>query len=228
MTQFLKAEHGNAFFFILLGVAMFAALAYTISQGMRSDSTSQLSGQRASLLASDILTQAQRMELGVNRLRTRSVSENDISFRNDKVPEYNHPSPQPNEHWVFHKNGGNVSYKSPPPGANDGSEWFFTGGTCLPGIGRGKESNCATSGNRDEELIVLLKNINRTVCQELNKRLNINGIPKDDGSGFSRDHFVGRFQDRTFIGGMEARSAACFEGRAGQEGFHFYQVLMAR
>lgn len=222
-------ERGNAFFFILLGVAMFAALAYTVASGMRGGSTTQLSGQRASLAASDILGQAQKIDRGVNRLRTRSVSENDISFANTKDPQFEHSSPQPTRHRVFHKEGGNVSYISPPPGANNGSEWFFTGATCMVGIGNGDTANCSTSGSRDEELLMVLPNMNAAVCQEINKRLGINGIPEDEGNGFARRAYKGEFEDSTYILALGEKTAGCFlEGRTGQGGLHFVQVLLAR
>lgn len=220
-------QRGNAFFFVLLGVVMFAALAFTVSRGLRSDTTSQMTGQKASLAASDILAYAQKMERGINRIRRRSVSENDISFANAVVAGYEHSPAQPDKHKLFHPSGGNISWQSPQENANDGSPWHFTGESCIAAVGTG-DTSCDSNGDPDEDLLAVLPNLAQGICTEINKKLGITGIPANAGSGYSTVPFTGTYSDGTLIDNMDGLKAGCFNGGASQPGFHFYQVLLAR
>ena len=219
-------EAGNVFIIILLGVALFAALSYTMSRGMRGENTRKMSEQQAVLKASTILDSGQKFERAVNRLRRQNISENDISFDQAIVAGYDHTPVQPDGNKVFHPNGGSVSWQSPPEDANDGSDWFFTGETCIADLGSGA-TGCDTDGStRNEELVAVLPNIDEAVCTEINDKLGITDIPADTGGGASTTLYQGDFDDGTEIiltgGPFEA---ACFS-RGGNN--FFYQVLIAR
>lgn len=228
MTHNNSPQRGNAFFLVLLGVILFAALAFTVSRGLRSDTTGKMTGQRAALAASDVLNYAQKMERGVNRIRRRNVSENDISFANDIVSGFEHSSAQPVRHRLFHPQGGNLSWQSPSADVNDGSEWHFTGATCIIDIGSAASGCESNSSNRDEALIAVLPNLAESVCSEINNRLGITGIPANSGTGYSTTLFTGAFADGTVIDNMDSFPQGCFNGGASQTGYHFYKVLLAR
>ena len=217
-AQLSNSESGNVFLIILMGIILFAALSFSISRGMRSDTTSNLSNQEASLAAADILAYAQKTERAVNRLRRKGVSENDISFDQSYVAGYAHG--QPDTHKVFTTTSGAASWQSPPEGANDGSDWTFTGETCIADMGTGA-TGCDSDAVSNEELIAALDNIDTTVCTEINDRLGITGILADTGGGVDTTKYQGTFADGTEIiltGGPF--SAACFS-RAGNNYFYF-------
>jgi hypothetical protein len=216
-------ESGNVFIIILVAVALFAALGFTMSRGMRSDTTTQMSDQRVALSASTILTSGQKIERAVSRLRRKGISENDISFDQSFVAGYNHGQPDTNK--VFNPTGGSISWQTPPENANDGSDWLFTGATCIAGMGAGA-TGCDTDTTANEELIAVLPNLLESVCSEINDRLEIAGIPADTGGGASTTQYVGAFADGTEIilaGGPF--NAACYS-RGGS--FTYYQILIER
>lgn len=219
-----KSESGNVFVFILLGIVLFAALTFTLTRGMRGENASAMTAQKAALAAADILDYAQRIQRTVDRLRRRGVSESDISFEQDNDPGYNAHA-QPDTSKVFHADGGNASWKKPPADANDGSDWLFTGATCIANMGTGA-TGCNSDTASNEELLAVLPNINMTVCEEINRRLNIANIPADTGGGASTTKYTGTFADGTEIilpGGPF--SSACFS-RGGSH--YFYAVLLER
>ncbi len=218
-------QSGNVFIIILVAVALFAALGFTMSRGMRSDTTSQMSNQRVALSASTILDSAQKVERAVSRLRRKGISENDISFDQAIVAGYTHGAPQPDTNKVFNTLGGSISWQTPPENANDGSDWVYTGSTCIEGIGAGA-TGCDADATSNEELIAALPNLLESVCAEINKRLEITGIPADTGGGASTTKYVGTFADETEIilaGGPF--NSGCYS-RGGN--FTFYQVLIER
>lgn len=214
-------EAGNAFLFILLGVVLFASLSFVMSRGFGTEGTSKISDRRAELAASDIMTYAQRIQRAVNRMRRDGISESDISlefdgnFVNvdcDEDTDRNFPACQ-----VFHSQGGNVSEQAPPEGINDGEIWHFTGSTCI--------GDCNAGSTADEELLLVLENLEDNVCQFINRKLEIDGIPTATGT-FSTTDFTGNFSNNTEIaitGGPF--DAVCYSDDTDN---HLYYILIER
>lgn len=221
-------ESGNVFLFVFLGVVLFATLAFTISRGMRSDTAIAMSDREVELAASDIMSYAQRLERGVSRLRRRSVSESDISFHVANWGHTDYQHGQPDKNQIFHPSGGAVSWKEAPQGSNDGSVWHFTGSTCIGDIGTGAAGCESDADATNEELIAVLPGLVQSICQEINDKLEITGIPANTGTGYSTTEFVGTYADGTIPDNMDGFNAGCFDGGASQTGFHFYHVLIAR
>ncbi len=221
-----NAQSGNVFIIILMGIVLFAALSFTISRGMRSETTDKLSAQKAALAASDILNYTQKMERAISRLRQKSVSESDISFENPKDAAYAHTPVVTEEQKLFTPTGGALSFQNPPERANDGSPWLFTGSTCIADIGTGPTGCSVDLDATNEELIAVLPNVVDSVCAELNSRLKITGTPADTGAGASTTKYTGTFANGTEIilaGGPY--NSACFSRGTSN---YFYVVLIAR
>lgn len=219
------SERGNVFIFILLGIVLFAALSFTISKGFRSQTTDTMSNRDAQLAASDIMDFAQSVERGINRLRRKAVSESDLSFDNDVIAGYAHSTPQPDNHHVFDTAGAGVTWRNPPAGANNG-DWIITGASCVTDLNNGG-SGCDTDGNvRNEELLIVLPNVDQTVCEALNEKLNIAGVPANSREVHSTTPYRGAFTNSaeiTVAGGPF--SAVCYSISGAN---HFYYALMAR
>jgi hypothetical protein len=225
-----SAESGNVFLFILIGIVMFAALSFVMSRSFRSEGTSKISDRQAELAATDILNYTQRVERAISRIRNNSISENDISLEYDgnfvnascdAPADSSFPDCQ-----VFNAQGGRVSETTPPTDANDGTSWHFTGHTCIADIGTGA-SGCDSDSTSNEELLLVLRNLEQNVCEAINSKLSITGIPADSGGGFSTTGFTGTFADGTELdiaGGPY--KAACFD--TGSSNYHYYSVLMER
>lgn len=223
--SFLR-ESGNVFVIVILGVVLFGALMFIASRGMN-ESPQSISDKRARIVAADVLDSAQKFERAVNRLLSRGVSESDISFENPIVAGYANVGCSVSSCKIFDPQGGGIGWSSPPQDANDGAQWLFTGQTCVSGVGEGG-AGCEGDSLANEELLVVLPNIKKEVCAEINTRLGVTGIPVNAGDGYSATLFTGSFSDSAMPDNMDGRSAGCFEGGAGQPGYHFYAVLIAR
>ena len=221
MTNSRKNESGNVFLIIILGVALFGALAFVVARGMRSETATGISRRQAELAATDTLDYAQRLERAVAKIRTRGTSENDIDFTNAVETGYPHTPVQPDKNQIFSKAGGGASWKTPHPKANDGSPWLFTGETCVVDVGSGS-AGCSSNGTNDEELLAVLPNMNAIVCEEINKRLNIAVMPS--GGGYSNTKFTGTYGDANSPPTV-GLNAACFTTGGN---YYFYYVLLAR
>lgn len=218
------SERGNIFFFILLGIMLFGALAFMISRGMRSETTSTMSQRQAELAAVDILSYAQRLERSIAKIQRRGMSENDISFENSVDTGYDRTPAQPAEHNIFEAAGGGLSWQKPPSGSNDGSDWLFTAETCIADIGSGS-TGCDSDGLPNEELLAVLPNINKSLCEAIDKKLQITTIPANSGDPYSTTKFTGSFGDGGEIILDRPRPAACYKQVTD---YHFYYTLIAR
>lgn len=216
-----KNESGNVFLIIILGVALFGALAFVVARGMRSETATGISRRQAELAAVDTLDYAQRIERAVAKIRARGTSENDIDFTNGMVAGYPHSPVQPAKNQIFSKAGGGASWKDPHPKANNGAPWLFTGETCVVDVGTGS-TGCSSNGLSDEELIAVLPNMNAIVCEEINRRLNVGAMPS--GGGYSNVKFTGTYSDANSPP-TTGLNSACFTTGGN---YYFYYVLLAR
>lgn len=218
-------ERGNVFLFILLGVVLFAALSYTMARSFRSEGTDRVSSRKADLAATEIIDYAQRIGRAVNSMRSKGISENDISLQfggnyiNTACNDATDPSFPACQ--VFHADGGRVKVQTPPENANDGSAWHFTGSSCIASA-----AACATDTFSNEELLAVLPNLDVKVCTAINKKLGITTATPASAASFDASQFTGSFADGTAIvlaGGPY--NAACFSN-GGQ--YHFYMILIDR
>lgn len=236
-----RTEAGNALIFVLIGVVMFTALSFTVSRGMRSDTTRQMTEREAELVASDLLNYAQRIERAVNRLRRKGVSENEISFENDVIGTYVNANCGDDTCKVFHPNGGGITFRS--------AENFIP--TLAPSNFQFQANNrfatfgCETSGDSACSEMVIRLNLNNApeVCRKINDLVDVEN-PSGDAPRLNEwitgAGFTGTFGAPTnnLIGGPSAtndapevngKSAACvFEFSASQDTYHFYHILLTR
>jgi hypothetical protein len=219
-----RNDSGNAFFIILLGVVLFAALMFTFSRSVRQGGEN-ISIKKAEIMATDLISHAQRVERTVNLMRRRSVSENDISFENTFDAGYVNAGCADNSCRVF-AGSPSILYLSPPEGANDGTQWVFTGNNFVDGLG-------AVGDRTDSELLMILPNVLQSVCTQINEYLGISGIPEEDGNS-SLVKYTGTFSNTpdniAENGGgtaLERVKTGCFENM-GDNTYRFYHVLIQR
>lgn len=234
--MFVSSQSGSALFYILIAVALFAALGFAFSQSM-SSSSSNLTDEEARVYAQDVLSYANRLSRGVQRVMSRSgCSENDISFyltTNTLLAGYEHTPEVADECKVFHEDGGSITWLTAPEGVNDGSDWIFTGFNKVRGIG-GEDTG---TGN---DLVAILPYINPKICFEINELVsveNTNNIPPIETSNVSTGLFIGTYGSgndiRTANNEVRGKNSGCFEATGfgnvpNPDTYHFYHVLVAR
>lgn len=242
-----NTQSGNAFWFILLAIALLVALTVTITKsGENTEETGQRDRDR--IQASDIMRQAKTMENAIQQMRLAGIPENDISFENSFVSGYQNAScPDGQPCRIFGSGGAGLSYKLPPSDWLDSSqdaqdlygEWYFFATTCVPGIGTG-DSGCNADA-ASTELIVALPWISKSLCLEINRMVGIPNLtntvlpPENVGSAYSvgLDKFTGTYTASSIINSNAdaflGKPSGCFAGDTDPDtGYHFYHVLIAR
>jgi hypothetical protein len=217
-----RTESGNAFVIVMLGVVLFAALMFTFTRSSQQGS-GNMTDRELQLTASDVTDYAQSLERSVNKVMLQGGSENILSFDNTFSSTYQNSACTVDTCKVFLPDGGAAAWENPPPGANDGSAWVYTGANSVPGMG-----DDATA-----DLVAVLPNVTSGLCLKINDMLNVTnpgGVPPS-AAGIVLTPFVGTFINSGRIGDITLNGipAACVMVTAPTPvHYDFYNVLMAR
>lgn len=234
---------------ILLAVALFAALAYTVTGSTRSSGGDAQKEQNV-LLASEITQYSTELETAIMRMKiSNSCTNEQISFENPistaASRNFNNPnSPADYRCHVFRPEGGNVAFREFPtanvpstqiPAPYQGYQnVYFVAQGIMYNIGA---SNVDSADNA--ELRFFLMGIRKELCQEINKKLGIIdpdsnvtvdslnfGIPFQGLYYGSGEGILGDGSGSLFAG---QRSGCYRETTAGTPHvYQYYHVLIAR
>jgi hypothetical protein len=229
-------ESGNAFYIILVGVILFAALMFVFSRSSRQGSGNMTSRQ-AEIAADGMMDYAQALERGVDRVMRQGCSETQINFVTTLNPDYpdNPDAPADKSCNVFDPNGGAITAlanASFPPGVRVRP----SGGSSLTDIGTW-DSN-SVLGHQD--LVVWIGPLTEATCRKLNTMTGFTGDPPSILSGqaweFGAEN-AGSIWGGSMIelGALAGRNAGCvneteapMNGLHLAQGYEFYTVLLAR
>ncbi|MCB9973724.1 MAG: hypothetical protein H6854_04095 [Rhodospirillales bacterium] len=231
-----RSDSGVAIFYILLAVALFAALGFAFSNGMQ-DGAQNMTDEEGKVFAQDLISYASRLDRGVQRVLARgSCSENDLSFylsTNTALAAYQHTPEVADACKVFHSDGGSITWLAPVTDVNDGTDWVFTGANRIAEV----ENDTAGAGN---DLVAFLPNIDRAVCIKVNELLDIPNTgnrPPIENDDVLYTVFTGSFPSATYLqtasGELDGKLTGCFEankidGAGASSTYHFFHVLIAR
>lgn len=233
-------QSGNVLFYILIAVALLAALSYTVTQSGRGG-TSRFSREDAGIAASEIIEYGNVLGNAVSQLRLRGYKDTELSFESNSLDGYTNPNCSEDGCKVFHINGGGVSYITPNEKWLDSSssaqdyygDMSFYGQACT------EDLTCYSDGDDNEDLIVFLPFLNKAICVAINDKLGITNplddAPVDAGcSGSAVGKFVGVYSESTALmdgAGDISRTSGCFKQGACSginDTYHYYKVLIER
>jgi hypothetical protein len=234
-------ERGNVVWFILLAIALTAALTITLSRS--ADKGGQTGDtERNRVQASEILRYATGLERAIDNLALQGVSESLISFENDSVAGYaNANCPDKKSNCALFYTGGGSNYMTPRKEWLDTAykshalfgQWFITGHTCVEDVGLG-DATCNNDGNDNEDLVIFLPFVTEDLCRQINTLLNISGDPPvETGTAWDENNtkFTGSFGEGQILN-QSGRRSGCFQAGNGDEpptgSYTFYHVLLER
>jgi len=222
-----SSQSGSALVFILIGVALFAALSFAISQ--QGNSGKSLLDEKTNLLASDVMDMGNKMTETVAQLRLRGVQIEQVSFQNDIVAGYTNAACTTDKCKIFAFDGGGRDWEKPSTDISNGVNWGYTGDLSINNV-----------GTASADLIAILPNISLVLCKRLNKMVGITDDPPQL-SGVAANQYIGTFAvapinlSDSIING---KTAACIElttpsgtaltGITASPIYAYYQVLSVR
>ncbi len=224
------------FFYIFLGVALFGALAYAITRGVRTQTTSALTTQQSRLAASDILNYAQLVERAVQKIRLKGCSESDISFAHDSWPhtQYEHTPTASDKCKIFHTDGGGMNFIDMQSQHSDYintlDRFIFVGRSAINNVG----TTCAADQCVELYLFVRMYHA-ENICTHLNKTIGISPNLPISGGIFGGPRFNGTFTygNTLTTGAFDGEKSGCYQDNSetytdGTPYYDFYHVLLER
>lgn len=223
------AESGNVMFYILIAVALLAALSYAVAMGSRA-SVQNLTTDRQRLLASEIVEYADTVKRAVQQLRLRGVAFNTLEFDDPALTGYANANCAAGDCMIFDPAGGAIVFKSASADAlTVPSSWAFIANNEIELVGT------TTGDAAGADLLMVQPNVIREVCAMINDLLDVanpSGDPPVDTSLDTTAPFTGAAAYAQTVGdeassaALAGRTAGCF--REGAAAYYFYEVLIAR
>ncbi len=220
-------------FYILIAVALFAALGYAVSNMMRSSGES-ITSEKQNVHAAEVLSYAKTIRTAIQNMQiSNGCDDNNISFERPPFdgsdPLYvNASAPADFSCHVFHPDGGGANY-IPPSSEISSYSYFFTSELGVSDIG----------DNSRGEITMILRDISLKLCARINTLLDL-APPETDtvaNLSFVTNGFQGSFPVTSSIGTVMGsghslynnQPTGCFfENGATAGEYFFYQVLLAR
>lgn len=219
ITNTRPHENGNAIWFVLVAVALLAALTMAVTRS--SDTTEQTGDiERVRIQASDLLRYIKGVEAAVDNMLLRGISESDVCFHDSGWGnnDYNGASCANSANRIFDIEGAGLTWRT----FNYVTSWDIFGSHLVQDL---------ETSNTD---LIMQAQVSGALCRELNTMLGIpntgGDAPEDDIQGIYRfngsyaaaapDNIIGD-DDPVFAG----KSAGC---RKDGSDYYFYQVLIKR
>jgi hypothetical protein len=225
-----QSQSGNVMIYILVAVALLAALTFSVAQSDRT-TLSKLTDDKLKIYAAEIIDYGDTLKKATAQLRLRGTPVSALSFAHpDADAAYGTYDDNPDDE-IFNPAGGAVIYKTPNALALlvAGNVFEFYGENEVNEVG----STCGTADCVD--LMVALSGLRESVCIEINNQLNIGDKddPPPQDSNLDITEYAGSFSYDNTIGdevssdNIRRQTAGCFRDSSTGE-YVFYQVLVVR
>lgn len=213
-----NAQRGIVIGPILFLIAIIGVLAAAIAAGTGGFSGSS-STASAKVLAAAIIDYADTVKNGVDRVLANGCEDTEISFENPFSSGYyiNPNAPSDKSCHVFDVNGGGISMKTPPVGAQNQADYdtathpakevigkYFIYPICAMGVGSGGYGSTAAANpcsfvdsTTSADLVMILPWVTRDVCLQINQTA---GLKNKDASTPPTNGNFGLYRSSVFSG----------------------------
>lgn len=165
-----ESQSGNALIYVLVAIALFAALSFTLSRQTDTGEAGALSNDKAELYATQLINYAAQAKSAVDQMMFTGTTINQLDFTLPTGAGFNAGSPI---HKVYHPAGGGLLPGRIPDEvqtsevADPVSGWYL-----------GRFNNVEWTASASDDVILVAYQINKAVCEKINEKVaGISGIP---------------------------------------------------
>ena len=229
-----RSQSGSAIIYILIAIALLAALAFTIMNTSRSGGES-LTALQTRVIADEVIQYGETVANAVQKLKLRGCTDNEISFETDATgATYENGSAPTNESChVFSLSGGAIQWQEGRPDIEDPSSYakYSYKDIAIPGMGT-SAADLVLMLEPDDSPAVKFDQ----VCLRINKNLKLqdesdSSLLTDEAAG-AWSAFTGTYDDANLLWGNSAelvgQPAYCVYENDNILGAFFLQTLIAR
>ncbi|MFA7456037.1 MAG: hypothetical protein WCY57_01205 [Micavibrio sp.] len=246
MNPSCPSERGGVLVWILIAVALFAALSFAMMRdGGTGSAARTMSDAQARLHAAEIVSYGNQIREAVRRLRIRGVSDDDLSFENDVFMRVDgiplssasrYPNCASSQCRVFHPQGGGIMARYPSEGSLDYEANPANPTDWKTGSMQAIVADMDGIGTAAFDLAWLVSYVRREVCMKINDLL---GVANPDGGPpvmvesyrmftyANANPFAGTVSGSFSGGAVVKRSSYCFRWAHHNE-YAYVTTLIAR
>ncbi len=184
-------ESGNALIYVLIAIALFAALSFILGRQTDSSEANVVSEEQTKLQATQMISYAGQVKSSIDQMLfsgslvddpvapATTLESRKITFFKPGDTEYDNGANYRQIHMLYHPNGGGLSEKNipeaiqadhsdesdPPPG------WYI-----------GRFNNVEWTPSASHDIILVAYKISQNVCEQINDKITgSTAIPQVDG-----------------------------------------------
>ncbi len=217
-----KNDQGNALIYVLIAIALFAGLSFTLSRQSRNSGTSEIDDAKAELYAMQLITYASQVKSIIDQMTFTGSDIDDLIFTKPSEAGF---SNAPYIHKVYHPQGGGLSAATIPAQAI-----YQISSTPSAGWYLDRFNNVEWTKTAGTDVILTAYQISRPVCEKINKKIigSIN-IPALSGnmSEFLLNTVANSDLTTASCAACEGYSSLCVSNNAGAA-YSFYSIVIDR
>lgn len=159
-------QSGNALIYVLIAIALFAGLGFTLSRQARNTGTSEIDDAKSQLYAMQLITYASQTKSVIDQMIFSGSTIDDLDFIKPADAGFN---TAPHIHKVYHPQGGgltpaslpddSISQITTPPAAG----WYL-----------GRFNNVEWTDSSETDVILTAYQISRPLCESINNKITGN------------------------------------------------------
>lgn len=215
-------ERGNALLYVLISIALFAALGFTIARQMGNNTSKELNDAKAKFYATQIMTHAAQVQSAIEQMMITGSAITEIDLT---LPSESGFNTAPHIHKAFHPQGGGIIIPTIREEAlND------VIGSLAPGWYLGLFNNIEWTDSTNTDMLLTAYKIAQPVCEAINEKITGSTmIPALSGSMSQAltDDTPNIDLDTSLCPSCEGYSALCVTNTAGNS-YSYYSVVAAR
>ena len=161
-------ERGNALIYVLIAIALFAALSFTLGRQTDTSETGDLESQRAELYATQLISYAAQTKSAIDQMLFTAASDiNDLDFMDPSDANFDTGTLI---HKVYHPQGGGLN-----PGVIADQAIAQVTNDPEPGWYMGRFNNIEWTGTASattNEVVLIAYQISEQICGVINEKIN--------------------------------------------------------
>ncbi|MBI1300974.1 MAG: hypothetical protein GC137_04855 [Alphaproteobacteria bacterium] len=219
----LKNQSGNVLIYVLIAIALFAALGFTLSRQTSTSGTEEVDEAKLRLYATDLMNYAAQVRSVLDQMSFSGTDIDDYIFDQPGDAGFN---TAPHIHKVFHPQGGGLVVANIPSRAfgvlasTPPTDWYL-----------GRFNNVEWTETTGTDIILSAYNISQSVCEEINSSITGSATIPTLASGSADEFFVDTASDSDFTAAVcaacEGYKSLCVYD-SGNDIYTFYSVIAQR
>lgn len=185
-SLYKSSEHGNALIYVLVAIALFAALGFTLARQNQGADTKKIDKANIELFATEIIGYATQVRSVIDQMSFTGTDIDDYDFTEPGEAGFNNGSPI---HKIYHPQGGGLSLATLPEKAINEVSSSPAAGWYL-----GRYNNIEWTASTNTEILLSAYQITQAVCSSINEKITgSDDIPSV--SGDLEDYFTDEGSD---------------------------------